>query len=547
MTDLEQLLRRLDPDDVRAIEQLVEVGDAEWAQVLSSVRGEEEVVAPWSPLPGPQTMALESQADVTGYGGAAGGGKTHLAIGMGLTQHRRVGIFRENGTELSAIIDDIEKIVGNRVGLNGTAKIWRMQRWDGGPLQIELGSFPNPGDENKYRGRPHDLLVFDEAAEMREAPVRFLMGWLRTTERGQRCRVLMCFNPPRSVQGRWILSYFAPWLDKRHPKPAQPGELRWFATIDGHDREVEGPAPFRHSDELITPTSRTFVPARLKDNPYLMGTGYMRQLMSLPEPLRSQLLYGDFQAGVEDDPMQVIPTAWVEAAMKRWRRPDQLAPMDSMGVDVAMGGKDKTIIARRHGWWFDEPIAYPGDVCKDGPTIAGFIVAAKRDGAVVHIDLFGVGAQPFGHLRAMGQQTIGVVVGEPATAFDRMTGKQQFANLRSQLWWAMREALDPTANTGICLPPSQELLADLTAPTWDTRGARILVASRDEIIEKIHRSPDYGSAYVLALMNTPKENDPRLTQRSGGGEHDPFRIADRALRDQQKQRARDHNPLRRRD
>ena len=27
----------------------------------------------WRPLPGPQTMAYESQADIIGYGGAAGG------------------------------------------------------------------------------------------------------------------------------------------------------------------------------------------------------------------------------------------------------------------------------------------------------------------------------------------------------------------------------------------------------------------------------------------------------------------------------------------
>ena len=30
---------------------------------------------PWTPLPGPQTMAYESLADVVGFGGAAGGGK----------------------------------------------------------------------------------------------------------------------------------------------------------------------------------------------------------------------------------------------------------------------------------------------------------------------------------------------------------------------------------------------------------------------------------------------------------------------------------------
>jgi hypothetical protein len=458
---------------------------------------------PWQPLPGPQEMAYESEADVVGFGGAAGGGKTHLAIGLSLTRHRRVGLFRQNGTELSAVVDDMEQIIGSRDGYNGSEKIWRTTRYDGKPLQVELGSFPSPGDESKYRGRPHDLLVFDEAAEMRESAVKFLMGWLRTTDPDQRCRALMCFNPPTSVEGRWVIDYFAPWLDRKHPNPATAGELRWFATIDGVEVEVDDASPFEHDDEMVTPTSRTFIPSRITDNPYLMGTGYMRQLQSMPEPLRSQLLYGDFHAGVEDDPWQVIPTAWVEEAMARWSKPTKLTTMDSVGVDVAMRGKDNTVIARRHGMWFDHPIVYRGDQCPDGATIAGYVVAAVRDRAVIHIDLFGVGSQPYGHLMGVGQQVIGCNVGEPARGIAK-DGRVQFKNWRSELWWRMREALDPNANTGICLPPDKALLADLCTPKWKLAGSAIQVQSRAEIIDKLGKSPDYASAYILGLLDTPK-------------------------------------------
>jgi len=460
---------------------------------------------PWTPLPGPQSMAYESEADVVGYGGAAGGGKTHLAIGLSLTRHKRIAIFRQNGTELTAINDDIAAIVGSRDAYNGSDKIWRMSRFDGEPMQIELGSFPAPGMEQRYRGRPHDLLIFDEAAEMRELSVKFLMGWLRTTDPNQRCRALLCFNPPTSVEGRWILNYFGPWLDKKHPNPAQPGELRWFATKDGVELEVEDSAPFDHDGETITPTSRTFVPSRITDNPYLMGTGYLRQLQSMPEPLRSQLLYGDFHAGVEDDPWQVIPTAWVEAAMARWTPQVKLPVMDSVGVDVAMRGADNTVLARRHGMWFDKPIVYRGDQCPDGATIAGYVVAAVRDKAVIHIDLFGVGAQPFGHLMGVGQQVIGCNVGEPARGIAK-DGRVQFRNWRSELWWRMREALDPNANTGICLPPDKNLLADLCTPKWKLTGSAIQVQGRQEIMDKLGKSPDYASAYILGLLDTPKRN-----------------------------------------
>ncbi len=493
--------------------------DEERAELDSLLTSDKTI---WRPLPGPQTMAYESEADIIGYGGAAGGGKTDLACGKSLTQHRKIGIFRLNGTELTGVLDRITELLGGRNGYNGKDNIWRTRRADGVQIQVEFGSFPNPDDEKKYQGRPHDLLVFDEAANMRESAVRFLLGWLRTTVPGQKCQALLTFNPPTTAEGRWIIQFFAPWLDKKHPNPAKPGELRWFATVDGKDVEVDTGEPFEHNGELITPLSRTFIPSRISDNPYLMGTGYMAQLQSLPEPLRSQMLYGDFQAGMEDDPWQVIPTAWAEAAMARWKRPDKLPPMDSLGVDVARGGKDNTILARRHGMWFDEPLAYPGTATPDGPTIAGLVVAAVRDRAPIHIDVIGVGSSPYDFLNEMGQQVLGVNVAEAALGMDK-SGRLRFKNQRSELWWRMREALDPANNTGIALPPDQRLLADLCAPTWKLVGQTVAVASREEILEKIGRSPDYASAYCLALMDTPKRS---IMQELGGykrsKEHDPY-------------------------
>lgn len=471
---------------------------------------------PWLPLPGPQTTAYNSTADIIGYGGAAGGGKTDLACGKALTQHQKVLVLRREATQLTGIIDRFTELIGGRDGYNGQERIWRLPG-----KQIEFGSTPNLDDWNKYQGRPHDLLIFDEAANFLESQVRALLGWLRSVDPKQRCQALLTFNPPTTAEGRWITKFFAPWLDKKHPKPAKPGELRWFAMIDGEEVEVPNGEPFQHGADLIKPMSRTFIPSRVSDNPYLMGTGYMATLQSLPEPLRSQMLYGDFNAGIEDDPWQVIPTAWVEAAQARWKRPDKLAPMDSLGVDVARGGRDSTIIARRHGMWFDVPLAYPGSATPNGPTVAGLAIAAKRDDAVIHVDVIGVGSAPYDFLVEARQQTVGVNVAEAAVGTDK-SGRLRFKNLRSELVWRMREALDPTHNTGIALPPDPQLLADLTAYTWELSGSTIYVASREQIMERIGRSPDYGSAYVLALLDTPKRSTIEAMCRNGVQDYDPY-------------------------
>lgn len=522
--EIKELLPYLDEDERREMDQLLASGE----------------IPIWAPLPGPQSLAYLSEADVIGYGGAAGGGKSDLAIGKALTCHEKTMIVRLNGTELTGVIDRMAQILGTRDGFNGQDKIWRL----GPDNQVEFGSVPNPGDESKYQGRPHDLLVFDEATNIPANRVRFLMGWNRTTTPGQRCQTLLTFNPPTDVEGRWVIDFFGPWLDPKHPCPAEPGELRWFATIEGKDLEVIDASPFVMVDgekvfdfdpkafkpeEIIQPKSRTFIPAKIGDNPHLLGTGYMATLQALPEPLRSQMLKGDFNAGMTDDPWQVIPTAWVEIAQARWKDLQRKPPMDSLGVDVARGGKDNTVIYRRHGMWFDRALCFPGKETPDGPTTAGLVVGALRDHAPIHIDVIGVGSSPYDFLRKANQQVIGVNVASGSQGTDK-SGKLTFLNLRSELWWRLREALDPNANNGIALPPDRQLLIDLCTPKWGLSGMTVKVQSREEIVKEIGRSPDYASALCLALIDTPK----KVAMEAAYGAHkgyaanyDPFAMLER--------------------
>ena len=253
----------------------------------------------------------------------------------------------------------------------------------------------------------------------------------------------------------------------------------------------------------------------------------MRQLQSMPEPLRSQMLNGDFEAGIEDSEWQVIPTEWVEAAQARWRPFDKKPPMDQMGVDVARGGKDNTTIATRHRngestLWFDEPHVYPGTETPSGQIAAGLVIGERRDHAPVMIDVIGVGASPYDILNGMGVQIMGVNVAESSISTDR-SGRLRFFNLRSEMWWNMREALDPAADNGIALPPDKQLLAELCAPKWSAESMKIKVESREEIVKRIGRSPDRATAYILALIDVPKIHTLQLrTAREDVLNYTPF-------------------------
>ncbi len=458
----------------------------------------------WIPLPGPQTDAYHSAADELFYGGAAGGGKTDLAIGLAVTAHRRSRIFRRESTQLLGIIDRSREIIGDQgTFAGGQFMLWRLHA---GPV-IELAGVKDEADKRKYQGRPADLIEFDEITEFLESQYRFLIGWNRSTIPGQRCRVVCTGNPPTTPEGEWVIRYWAPWLDAAHPRPAEPGELRWFAVLDGKDVEVPDGTPFEHKGELITPRSRTFIPARLSDNPYLQQTGYAAVLQGMPEPLRSQMLYGDFTIGTTDDPWQVIPTAWVRAAQARWtdahpRLPDGTRwPLTALGVDVARGGQDATVLSRRYGRWFAPLDKHPGTSTPDGQSVTRLVVAALLEGGYANIDVIGVGASVYDLCcQQIGSEGVhGVNVAAAAPGRDR-TGKLTFVNLRAYAYWALREALDPERGDNLMLPPDRELMVDLCAPRWSMRAHGIQVEPKEDLIKRLGRSPDSGDALVLAHL-----------------------------------------------
>lgn len=479
----------------------------------------------WRAQVGRQSEAADSLAFDLGYGGSAGGGKSDLLAGLSLTEHQRACIFRREKAQTEGLIQRLTEILGSTDGYNSQKSIWKVTT-SNIPRLIEFAGLDNPNDHQKWQGRAHDLKAYDEATEQREFQVRFTQGWTRSSDATQRCRTIKTFNPPTSTEGRWVIAYYAPWLDPKHPNPAKPGELRYFTTIDGKDYECASadrfvmfkgdplydfdPTDFR-PEKIITPKSRTFIPSRVTDNYFYVRSGYIETLQALPEPLRSQMLDGDFNAGVEDDEWQVIPTTWVQAAMDRWEpRPNGKGEMDSMGVDPACGGRDNFVIAPRHGTWFDELVRIPGHEIPQetaGRVGAAKVIQHRRDRAPVHVDLIGWGLTVHNALHEDEVQVIGV---NSARASNEVTADNMFGffNLRAEMVWRMREALDPTNAVQIALPPDPALKADLCAYKWKpVKGARktlIQVRSKDEMKVELGRSPDDGDAVIMANIDTIK-------------------------------------------
>jgi hypothetical protein len=449
----------------------------------------------FQPLPGPQTKAYESEAFITGYGGAAGGGKSLLEIGLAVTQHRKSIIFRRHKEDVKDLWSKLRMLCGTIGRPNESSREW--QDLPGGRY-VRLVGLQHEWDWMKYQGNENDLWCFDEAPQFPELSIRTLTAWCRSPDQNQRCRVVLGFNPPTTPEGEWIIEFFGPWLDEAHPNPAEPGELRWFARVDDQDVERPDGEPFEHKGELVTPLSRTFFPARLEDNPILDSTNYRSVLQGMPEPLRSQMLYGDFSIGLQDDEWQVIPTAWVRAAQDRWKPNGGVGPADQHGIDVAQGGADNTVDVRRHGTWFSEPEITPGKDVPDARANATEVERVMTAGGVGYIDGDGIGASTYHLARAILGTNIQVYLGSAPTQWRDQAKVLKFANTRSAAWWALREALDPSNKKPLALPPGRTLRVELTAAHYTTESRLVKLEKKADIKERLGRSPDLADAVVMA-------------------------------------------------
>lgn len=499
MSTLDELLTRV--GNLPPKEQLAVLKEAE--KQTTAMR--------WVPNPGPQTDAYFCKADVLLYGGEPGGGKSQLILGLAFNEHQKSLIMRREYGDLDGLIADALTIHGSRDGFNGSPppKLRVSER-----QTISFAAAHRVGDEQGQMGKGRDLIGIDEATHFAESQIRFLMGWNRTDDPGQRCRVVLATNPPLRPEGLWVNKMFAPWLDPAYPDPAKPGELRWvISDDDGNDRWVAGPGEYEVTVagklKMVRAMSRTYIPASVRDNPYYVASGYEAQLDAMPEPYRS-LLMGGFRTTFKDVPNQIIPTAWVIEAQKRWtEKPPKGVPMCAIGADASGGGEDPMVLAPRYDGWYAPLIEVPGKEIpmeRSGAFCAGVVVSHRRDQALVVIDMGGgYGGPMYEQLRANSVEC-NRYKGAEATTRRSRDGKMKFVNKRTAALWLFREALDPGQPGGspIMLPPDPKLVADLTAPTFEPTPQGLKAEKKEDVCERLGRSTDRGDAVVMAWFEGPR-------------------------------------------
>jgi len=530
-----------------------------------TLNNETELLNIWQPFPNsPQEFAFHHPADVLFYGGKAGSGKTDLLLGVAGNNPNSL-ILRREFPRARAIIERSRAIFARgikrheRDSFNESLHLWRLANGN----TIEIGGCQYEKDKENYQGRDHAAKLFDEITEFSESQFRFITIWARHADPKVRSRIIATGNPPTSVDGEWVMDYWGAFVDPDHEDPAEDGGICWYVTITQNDEDkdielrdyrlsrsdVQGyidrkEMPIRPAYQWIKPDgsikilkarSRAFVSGSVEDNPVMMERGYDEQLDALPEFLRQRFREGLFQRVTESTELQVIPTAWVIAAMDRWvaflgtksldynnaisiYRTKMRAPnMSALGVDPSRGGKDDTAIAARFDDWVAPLHLTKGKYVEDGDAVRDIIQNIKIGNPQINIDAIGIGASAWDSCKKMGWQLVAINGGGSATdrsgrkITDR-TGLLQFRDMNAMLAWKLMEALDPQYNPTLMLPPDPKLKAELCSIRRSSiDGGVITIESKKEIKKQLGRSPDRADAIKYCLIEkliTPV-NDPR--------------------------------------
>lgn len=237
----------------------------------------------------------------------------------------------------------------------------------------------------------------------------------------------------------------------------------------------------------------------------------------------------------------LVPPHWIEAANKRWEVHHQQGwKIDKplrLGVDVAGMGRDNSVIIPRFGDYVDNIESKNGGGAAIHMEIAGITLNYLKKHTdtftgkycQAFIDTIGEGAGVYSRMVELADEkgnewlknkAHSCKFSEAATdtggnPLKDSTGVFEFLNMRSWLFWAVRDWLDPNNNSKAMLPKDDELFQELTETKWRFRSdGKIQIEPKEDIKKRIKRSPDKADSLAntfwpvpdILITNTKRKN-----------------------------------------
>lgn len=242
----------------------------------------------WTPFEGMQVKALAATEFEVLLGGAKGPGKSDVIL-AGATRQAHMPrykalILRETGPQLSELIERSHRMftrLPSKPQWRGDLRRWKFPGdtttgADGGSIWFEAVSTVE--DVERVQGKEWPYIGYDELGNLRDEKVwELLMAECRSPNPKIVRMMRGSANPGKSGHA---------WIKRR------------FITKCGVDGRRVVIVTLRLPNGQVAKMARRFIPGTVIDNPiYANDPMYMMQLYTLPEVLRRQLLFGDWDAG----------------------------------------------------------------------------------------------------------------------------------------------------------------------------------------------------------------------------------------------------------
>lgn len=220
--------------------------------------------------PGYDNFAI---ADVIGYGGAAGGGKTDGLLMAGFLATTmfpgcKIGYFRREYPQLDGpggAIMRSQELFSKIAIWNGSQRRWTFP-WGG---IVQFCHCKSESDVFNYQSQQFDIILVDEATQFTRFMVRYLLTRNRATVKGIKPFAVLATNPG-NIGHLWFKDEFVDIGQPERP----------------HEVEVE---PGKYETHL-------FIPSKLSDNRILeeRDPGYRKKLENQDENTSKMLLDGNW-------------------------------------------------------------------------------------------------------------------------------------------------------------------------------------------------------------------------------------------------------------
>ncbi len=266
----------------------------------------------WQPQPR-QAVALGCPAFEMGFGGSKGGGKTDFLVASpipqiqlahqmwletGQQQRGRAIVFRKNIKNLTDIMvrmKELYPLLDPTMGIGGWNKIERKWTFTSG-YTVECQHLNNPDDHEGYNGQEITALLIDQAEEIAEEVIDYLIMQVRSGNPRMRELLMVRYTAnPGGPHGAWF--------KKRFIQGCKP-----YGTIKTEAIKLK--------DGRIKNVTRAFIESKLADNKYLNEDGqYEANIRRLPPHMQQMFLDGNWDvvvgakfSHVWDSSVHVIPS-----------------------------------------------------------------------------------------------------------------------------------------------------------------------------------------------------------------------------------------------